>query len=76
MSYVGRSFIGRLHAAEDQSVAVTLGGRARLVDALEQLAHRCELPVADQTLSGAHVDRLGLQLEVLPKNERVMVGIP
>lgn len=57
--------IGDRNTAEDESVAVVLGSRARLADAFQQLPHSSKVLLSDKSMASPHVDSLGLQLEIL-----------
>lgn len=69
VTHISWSLICDGDAAQDEGVAVVFGGSARFTDTFKQLPYSSVLPLTDKPLACPHVDRLGLQLEVLRQKE-------
>lgn len=71
VTHISGSLICNGNTAENEGIAVVFGGGAWFTDTFEQLPYSSILPLSDEPLAGPHVDRLGLQLEVLKKGRDV-----
>lgn len=69
ITHIGWRLFSSRDVAEDQGVAVVFGGGSRLPDTLQQLPHGSVMPLPDQLLTRPHIDRLGIQLEVLRQED-------
>lgn len=70
VTHISWSLICDGDAAQDEGVAVVFCGGARFTDTFKQLPYGSILPLTDEPLACPHVDRLGLQLEVLRQKEK------